>query len=162
MDRRGTQVGALGLFRSVSADAIKTLLKELIIPRDADKKLFMWSVTGLIAGSVLLLGLVPWSDRFFVANPDLALLVGLAVFSWAPFFLIISGWASNNKYSMIGAMRGAAQLIAYAIRILMVVLSIIIMTGSLNFNVIVAFQDSYVADVPVIHRFHHVLRVRHC
>lgn len=142
MDRRGTQVGALGLFQNF-ADAIKTLLKELIIPRNADSKLFMWSVTGLIGSSVLLLGLVPWSDRFFVANPDLTLLIGLAVFSLAPFFIMIAGWASNNKYSMIGAMRGAAQLIAYEIPILMVVLSIIIMTGSLNFNVIVLFQQSH-------------------
>ncbi len=143
MDRRGTQVGMLGLFQNF-ADAIKTLLKELIIPRDADKKLFMWSVTGLIASSVLLLGLVPWSDRFFVANPALTLLIGLAVFSLAPFFIMIGGWASNNKYSMIGAMRGAAQLIAYEIPILMVVLSIIIMTGSLNFNEIVAYQQTHI------------------
>ena len=142
MDRRGTQVGMLGLFQNF-ADAIKTLLKEQIIPRDADKKLFMWSVTGLIGSSVLLLGLVPWSTRFFVANPELTLLIGLAVFSLAPFFIMLAGWASNNKYSMIGAMRGAAQLIAYEIPILMVVLSIIIMTGSLNFNEIVAFQQTH-------------------
>jgi NADH-quinone oxidoreductase subunit H len=142
MDRRGTQVGMLGLFQNF-ADAIKTLLKELILPRDADQKLFMWSVTGLIASSVLLLGLVPWSTRFFVANPELALLVGLAVFSLAPFFILICGWASNNKYTVIGGMRAAAQLIAYEVPLLLVVVSIVIMTGSLNFNVIVAFQQSH-------------------
>ncbi|MGD0818332.1 MAG: complex I subunit 1 family protein [Methanomassiliicoccales archaeon] len=142
MDRRGTQVGMLGLFQNF-ADGIKTLLKEFILPRDSDKKLFLWSVTGLIASSVLLLGLVPWSTRFFVANPELTLLIGLAVFSLAPFFILICGWAANNKYTVIGGMRAAAQLIAYEIPVLLVVVSIVIMTGSLNFNEIVAFQQNH-------------------
>ena len=82
------------------------MVKEIIIPKEADERLYTYSVVGIIATSALLLGLVPWSDRFFVANVPLALLVGLAVFSLAPFFILIGGWASNNKYTVIGGMRG--------------------------------------------------------
>jgi NADH-quinone oxidoreductase subunit H len=142
MDRRGTQVGMLGLFQNF-ADGIKTLLKEIIIPKEADEKLCTYAVVGIIATSAMLLGLVPWSDRYFVANVPLALLVGLAVFSLAPFFILIGGWASNNKYTVIGGMRGAAQLIAYEVPLLLVVVSIVIMTGSLNFNDIVSYQQNH-------------------
>jgi len=142
MDRRGTQVGMIGLFQNF-ADGIKCLLKEIIIPKEADEKLYTYAVVGIIATSAMLLGLVPWSDRFFVANVPLALLVGLAVFSLAPFFILIGGWASNNKYTVIGGMRGAAQLIAYEVPLLLVVVSIVIMTGSLNFNDIVSYQQNH-------------------
>jgi NADH-quinone oxidoreductase subunit H len=70
----------------------------------------------------------------------LALLLGLAVFSLAPFAILIGGWSSNNKYTVIGGMRGAAQLIAYEVPLLLVVVSIVIMVGSLNFNDIVTWQ----------------------
>jgi NADH-quinone oxidoreductase subunit H len=142
MDRRGTQVGMIGLFQNF-ADGIKCLLKEIIIPKEADERLYTYAVVGIIATSAMLLGLVPWSDRFFVANVPLALLVGLAVFSLAPFFILIGGWASNNKYTVIGGMRGAAQLIAYEVPLLLVVVSIVIMTGSLNFNDIVGYQQAH-------------------
>ena len=142
MDRRGTQVGMIGLFQNF-ADGIKTLLKEIIIPKEADERLYTYAVVGIIATSAMLLGLVPWSDRYFVANVPLALLVGLAVFSLAPFFILIGGWASNNKYTVIGGMRGAAQLIAYEVPLLLVVVSIVIMTGSLNFNEIVSYQQNH-------------------
>ncbi len=114
MDRRGTRVGALGLFQNF-ADGIKTLLRRSIIPKDADKKLSTWFVirhdrqlrppprTG------------PMERPFLPSQLRLALLVGLAVFSLAPFFMMISGWASNNKYTVIGGMRAAAQLIAYEV-----------------------------------------------
>jgi NADH-quinone oxidoreductase subunit H len=142
MDRRGTQVGMIGLFQNF-ADGIKCLLKEIIIPKEADERLYTYAVVGIIATSAMLLGLVPWSDRFFVANVPLALLVGLAVFSLAPFFILIGGWASNNKYTVIGGMRAAAQLIAYEVPLLLVVVSIVIMTGSLNFNDIVSYQQNH-------------------
>ena len=139
MDRRGTQVGWLGGFQNF-ADGIKTLLKEIIIPRDADKKLYTYAVVMILATSVMLLGLIPWSEFWYAVNVPLALLLGLAVFSLAPFAILIGGWSSNNKYTVIGGMRGAAQLIAYEVPLLLVVVSIVIMVGSLNFNDIVTWQ----------------------
>ena len=104
MDRRGTQVGVLGLCQNF-ADGIKTLLKEIIIPKDADGKLYTWAVVLIIACSAMLLGCVPWSDRFYAVNVPLALLLGLAVFSLAPLAILMGGWSSNNKYTVIGGMR---------------------------------------------------------
>jgi NADH-quinone oxidoreductase subunit H len=143
MDRRGTQVGFLGLFQNF-ADGFKTMIKEIIIPRDADQKVYTWAVVLIIACSAMLLGLVPWSDDFYAVNVPLALLLGMAVFSLAPFAILLGGWASNNKYTLIGGMRAAAQLIAYEITLLMVVISIVILTGSLNFNEIVNWQENNV------------------
>jgi NADH-quinone oxidoreductase subunit H len=141
MDRRGTQVGVLGLFQNF-ADGIKTMLKEIIIPKDADAKLYTWSVVLIIACSAMLLGLVPWSDRFYAVNVPLALLLGLAVFSLAPLAILMGGWSSNNKYTVIGGMRAAAQLIAYEVPLLLCVVSVVVMVGSLNFNDIVNYQEA--------------------
>ncbi len=150
MDRRGTQVGWLGGFQNF-ADGIKTLLKEIIIPRDSDKKLYTYAVVMILATSVMLLGLIPWSEFWYAVNVPLALLLGLAVFSLAPFAILIGGWSSNNKYTVIGGMRGAAQLIAYEVPLLLVVVSIVIMVGSLNFNDIVTWQIENVwLIVPLI------------
>jgi NADH-quinone oxidoreductase subunit H len=150
MDRRGTQVGLIGLGQNF-ADGIKTLLKAIIIPADADKKVYTWAVVMIIATSALLLGLVPWSDTFYAVNVPLALLLGLAVFSLAPFAILLGGWASNNKYTVIGGMRAAAQLIAYEVPLLLVVVSVVIMTGSMNFNEIVNWQESNILlIVPLI------------
>jgi NADH-quinone oxidoreductase subunit H len=150
MDRRGTQVGFLGFFQNF-ADAIKTLLKETIIPKDADERIYTIAVVAIIATSVMLLGLVPWDVNFYAVNVPLALLLGLAVFSLAPFALLLGGWSSNNKYTVIGGMRAAAQLIAYEVPLLLVVVSLVILTGTLNFNEIVGWQqDNIVAIVPLI------------
>ncbi len=116
------------------------MLKEIIIPRDSDKKLYTYAVVMILATSVMLLGLIPWSEFWYAVNVPLALLLGLAVFSLAPFAILIGGWSSNNKYTVIGGMRGAAQLIAYEVPLLLVVVSIVIMVGSLNFNDIVTWQ----------------------
>jgi NADH-quinone oxidoreductase subunit H len=139
MDRRGTQVGWLGGFQNF-ADGIKTMLKEIIIPQDSDKKLYTYAVVLIIACSAMLLGLIPWSEFWYAVNVPMALLLGLAVFSVAPFAILIGGWASNNKYTVIGGMRAAAQLIAYEVPLLLVVVSVVIMVGSLNFNDIVIWQ----------------------
>ncbi|HSV42180.1 MAG TPA: complex I subunit 1 family protein, partial [Methanomassiliicoccales archaeon] len=150
MDRRGTQVGVLGYFQNF-ADGIKTLLKEIIIPRDADAKVYTWAVVLIIATSAFLMGLVPWSDDFYAVNVPLALLLGMAVFSLAPFAILIGGWASNNKYAVIGGMRGAAQLIAYEVPMLLVVVSIVVYTGSLNFAEIVNWQEqNVILLIPLI------------
>jgi NADH-quinone oxidoreductase subunit H len=139
MDRRGTQVGWLGGFQNF-ADGIKTMLKEIIIPQDSDTKLYTYAVVLIIACSAMLLGLIPWSEFWYAVNVPMALLLGLAVFSVAPFAILIGGWASNNKYTVIGGMRAAAQLIAYEVPLLLVVVSVVIMVGSLNFNDIVIWQ----------------------
>ena len=140
MDRRGTQVGVLGFFQNF-ADGIKVVLKEHIVPRDADRGLFEFAIFAILATSFMLFGCIPMSPQFYVIDPPLALLLGIAIFSFAPFSILIGGWASNNKFTLIGGMRAAAQLIALEIPILLVVVSVVVMTGSLSFWDIVAWQQ---------------------
>jgi NADH-quinone oxidoreductase subunit H len=150
MDRRGTQVGFLGFFQNF-ADAFKVLLKAVIIPKDSDKRVYQFAIFGILAVSFMLLGLVPWDNNFYAVNVPLALLLGLAVFSLAPFTLILAGWSSNNKYTVIGGIRGAAQLIAYEVPLLLVVVSVVIMTGTLNFGEMISWQENNVIlFVPLI------------
>ncbi len=143
MDRRGTQVGILGFFQNF-ADGIKVVLKEHIVPKAADRGLFELAAFGILATSFMLLGCIPLSPQFYVIDVDLALLLGLAIFSFAPFNILVGGWASNNKYSLIGGMRAAAQLIALEIPILLVVVSVVLMTGSLSFVGIVVWQQEHI------------------
>ncbi len=140
MDRRGTQIGVLGFFQNF-ADGIKVVLKEHIVPKAADRGLFEFAIFAILATSFMLFGCIPLSPQFYVINVDLALLLGLAIFSFAPFSILIGGWASNNKFTLIGGMRAAAQLIALEIPILLVVVSVVVMTGSLSFMDIVSWQQ---------------------
>ncbi|MEM0448822.1 MAG: NADH-quinone oxidoreductase subunit NuoH [Methanomassiliicoccales archaeon] len=141
MDRRGTQVGVLGLFQNF-ADGLKTFIKEHIIPEEVDKQLFDLAPVLLIAISCLMIGLIPLGPAFYMANLPAGLLLVFAVFSLAPFAILIAGWASNNKYTVIGGMRAAAQLIAYEVPILLSVASVVVLAGSLNFFDIVSAQQA--------------------
>jgi NADH-quinone oxidoreductase subunit H len=142
MDRRGTQIGVLGFFQNF-ADGVKVVLKEHIVPKAADRGLFELAAFGILATSFMLLGCVPLSPQFYIIDVDLALLLGLAIFSFAPFSILVGGWASNNKYTLIGGMRAAAQLIALEIPLLLVVVSVVLMTGSLSFVGIVSWQQEH-------------------
>jgi NADH-quinone oxidoreductase subunit H len=150
MDRRGTQVGALGLFQNF-ADGFKAFIKEIIIPKDVDKWVYDAAPVILIGISCFMLGLVPWGPDFYLANLSNGVLFVFAAFSIAPFAILIGGWASNNKYSVMGGMRAAGQLISYEVPILLSVASVVILAGSLNFLTIVEQQQSTVwYIVPLI------------
>ncbi|MDD1747732.1 MAG: NADH-quinone oxidoreductase subunit NuoH, partial [Methanomassiliicoccales archaeon] len=140
MDRRGTQVGFLGLFQNF-ADGLKTFIKEHIIPDDVDKQLFNLAPVLLIAMSCLMICLIPIGPDFYLADLQAGLLLVFAIFSLAPFAILMAGWSSNNKYTVMGGMRAAAQLIAYEVPILLSVAGVVVIVGSLNFMDIVAFQQ---------------------
>jgi NADH-quinone oxidoreductase subunit H len=150
MDRRGTQVGFLGLFQNF-ADGLKTFIKEHIIPDEVDKQLFNLAPVLLIAMSCLMMCLIPLGPAFYLANLPAGLLVVFAVFSLAPFAILMAGWSSNNKYTVMGGMRAAAQLIAYEVPILLSVAAVVVLAGSLNFFDIVAVQqDTVWFIIPLI------------
>jgi len=150
MDRRATQVGPLGYFQNL-ADGMKTMVKEIIIPDSADRMAYDWAVTIVIGTGVLLAGMVPLSDRFFLADYGTGLLIIFAIFSLAPFAILIAGWAQNNKYTLIGGMRACAQMISYEVPMLMILVATVLLAGSLNINDIVAAQqDSTWFFIPQI------------
>jgi len=141
MDRRGTQVGVLGLFQNF-ADGLKTFIKEIIIPTEVDEWVYNAAPVILIGGSAVMIGLIPLSDAFALTNLSTSLLLIFAIFSIAPFAILIGGWASNNKYTVIGGMRAAAQLISYEVPLLLSVVSVIILVGSFSLGDIVHFQEN--------------------
>lgn len=150
MDRRGTQVGPLGLFQNF-ADAIKTLLKEHIVPASADKLVFEIAPVLLIGTSAFLMVTIPYSPGFWATNSNLSVILTLAIFSIAPFAVLIGGWASNNKYTLIGGMRACAQIISYEIPLLLSVVGVLILAGSFNFlEVVDAQQNSIWYIIPLI------------
>lgn len=142
MDRRGTTVGPIGLFQNF-ADGIKTVLKEHIIPASADKLVYEIAPYLLIGTSAFLMVTIPYSPGFWATNSNMSVILTFAIFSIAPFAVLIGGWASNNKYTLIGGLRAAAQIIAYEVPLLLSVVAIIIMAGSLNFMDIVNYQYAH-------------------
>ena len=121
----------IGFLQNI-ADGIKAITKELIIPAKADRFLFSMGPIIFISSSVFLLVLFPISDRFAASSAPGGLMVLMAAFSIAPIGVLISGWASNNKYSMIGGMRSAAQLMSYEIPLLLSMAGVFLLAGSFN------------------------------
>ena len=121
----------IGIIQNM-ADGIKAITKELIIPNKADKFLFSMGPIIFISSSVFLLVLFPLSDRFAASAAPAGLMVIMAAFSIAPIGVLTSGWASNNKYSMIGGMRSAAQLMSYEIPLLLSMAGVFLLAGSFN------------------------------
>jgi len=142
MDRRATRVGPLGYFQNL-ADGLKTFLKENITPSSADKKGYMWALTILIGTSVLLAFMIPLSGRWFIVDYRTGLLILFGLFAIAPFMILVAGWSQNNKYTLLGGMRAAAQMISYEVPMLIIFASVALMAGSLNINDIVNAQHEY-------------------
>ena len=114
------------------ADGLKLFGKELIVPNKADKVLYTVAPVIFISSSVLLVTLVPLSDRFVAFEGQAGILFIMAIFAIAPVGVLTAGWASNNKYSLIGGMRSAAQLMSYEIPLLLSMAGVFLMAGSFS------------------------------
>jgi NADH-quinone oxidoreductase subunit H len=131
--------GKWGLLQTV-ADVLKLLLKEDIIPKAADKPLFIIAPVIAFAPSFMVLATMPFTDAFQFADIGVGLLYYIAVSGLTTFGMLLGGWASNNKYALLGGMRASAQMISYEIPLVMSVLGVILLSGSLNLNDIVEAQ----------------------
>lgn len=150
MDRRGAMhVGYAGLLQNF-ADGLKLFRKNTFKPREADALGFFSGPTAYMVTSVVLFAILPVSTGWTGGALPLSLLLALAVFSFAPLFIFVSAWSSNNKYSLLGGMRSAAQMIAYEVPILLAVVAVVIVAGSFDLNVIVAEQQNYWFWGPLI------------
>ena len=126
----------------IIADTIKLLTKEDIMPDDADKKLMFLSPFIIITGAILTFVAVPFTEGLVVSNFNIGLLYIIAMSSVGVIGVILAGWSSNNKWSLYGAMRSAAQIISYEIPIGLSLLLIVVTVGSLQMNDIVSWQDN--------------------
>ncbi len=140
MDRRGTMVGLKGFLQCV-ADGLKTFMKENTIPKKVDKMTYMWCVSLIVGVSVLVACMIPLSQRWFVVDYGSGLLIVMAFYALAPFFILVSGWAQNNKYSLIGGMRAAELMISYEVPMLIMIGTTALLAGSVNIGDIVNAQN---------------------
>lgn len=147
-DRYGpNRAGPLGLF-IVLADTIKLFFKEDWIPPFADKKVFVLA-PAIVAITVLMsFVIIPFAPDVMVVDLNIGLLFFLAMSSMGAYSIILGGWASNNKYSLLGAMRGAAQMICYEVFMGLSVMGVVLMAGSLSLRDIVIAQEGMWNVVP--------------
>ena len=140
------RVGPFGLL-IIPADAVRLLSKELIIPAGVDRP--AWDFAPFIIAFSALLGFafIPFGNTVHVADPETGLIFVLAIASIASVGLIMAGYASNNKYSMLGGLRAVAQNIAYEIPLILTALSVVILTESLQMSEIVATQSQELTTI---------------
>jgi NADH-quinone oxidoreductase subunit H len=139
------RVGPWGLFQPF-ADVFKLLLKEIILPDNANKFLFVLAPVMAIAPAFAAWAVMPFNDYLVLADINAGLLYILAMTSLGVYGVIIAGWASNSKYAFLGAMRSAAQIVSYEIAMGFALVGVIILSGSLNLKDIVLAQQGGILD----------------
>ncbi|NNM82002.1 MAG: NADH-quinone oxidoreductase subunit NuoH [Burkholderiales bacterium] len=133
------RVGPRGLLQPI-ADAVKILFKEIIIPEESNKFLFLLAPVLAIAPALVAWAVVPFSPELVLANVNAGLLFILAITSMGVYGVIVSGWASNSKYAFLGAIRSAAQIVSYEIAMGFALVGVLMVAGSLNLGEIVKGQ----------------------
>ena len=136
------RVGPFGLFQPV-ADGIKMLIKEDIVPIRADKIMHFLAPIMMVAPAILALGVIPYGRNMTAFAIDGGILFFFAVGSMTELAVFMAGWGSNNKFSMLGAMRAIAQMVSYELPLIITVLPVVMVVGSLSPDAIVAAQDGY-------------------
>jgi len=139
--RRGPNVvGPWGVLQSV-ADALKYVVKEIVVPAGADKFVYFLAPMLSFVLAVLAWAVIPFHPGWVLADINVAILFVFAISSLEVYGVIMGGWASNSKYPFLGSLRSAAQMISYEVSLGLIIIGVIISTGSMNFSDIVAAQD---------------------
>jgi NADH-quinone oxidoreductase subunit H len=133
------RVGPLGLLQPI-ADALKLIFKEVIAPSQADRPLFFIAPMLVIMPALAAWAVIPFAPGVVLANVNAGLLYVMAITSLGVYGVIIAGWASNSKYAFLGALRAAAQMVSYELAMGFVLVTVLLVTGSLNMTAIVEAQ----------------------
>lgn len=134
------RVGPAGLFQPI-ADALKLLLKEIVVPTKSSKALFVIAPVMTIMPALVAWVVIPFGPETVLADVNAGLLFLMAITSMEVYGVIIAGWASNSKYAFLGAMRASAQMVSYEIAMGFVLVIVLLVSGSLNFTDIVMGQS---------------------
>ena len=134
------RVGPRGWLQPI-ADALKLMFKEVVLPTEANKALFLIAPMIAIGPALAAWAVFPFDEQLVLADINAGLLYILALTSLGVYGVIIAGWASNSKYAFLGAMRSAAQIVAYEIAMGFALVGVLVAAGSLNLGDIVRAQD---------------------
>lgn len=140
------RVGPFGLFQPV-ADGIKMLIKEDVVPYNADKVVHFLAPIVMVAPTMLALAVIPYGKNMTPFSIDGGVLFFFAIGSSTEVAVFMAGWGSNNKYSMLGAMRAIAQMVSYELPLILAALPPVMIAGSLSPDVIVGAQGNYTFGV---------------
>ncbi len=140
--RRGPNVvGPWGLLQTV-ADALKYIVKEIVVPAGADRFVFFLAPMLSFVLAMIAWAVIPFGEGWVLSDINVAILFVFAVSSLEVYGVIMGGWASNSKYPFLGSLRSAAQMISYEVSLGLIIVGVIISTGSMNFSSIVHAQDT--------------------
>jgi NADH-quinone oxidoreductase subunit H len=134
------RVGPRGLLQPI-ADGLKLLMKEIIVPTNANRFLFVVAPILALMPALAAWAVIPFSDGMVLADIDASLLYILALTSMGVYGIIIAGWASNSKYAFLGALRSAAQMVSYEIAMGFALVGVLLAAGSLNLGTVVTAQQ---------------------
>jgi NADH-quinone oxidoreductase subunit H len=150
------RVGPKGMMQSM-ADTLKLLVKESMTPDGADKFLFNLAPYIAMMVAMLLMAPIAFAKNFMLWDLNIGVLYVSAISSVSVISILMAGWASNNKYSLLGAMRSGAQIVSYELSAGLAILSIVVLTGTLNLNEIVLSQANgwwiFKGHIPVFISF---------
>ena len=147
-DRYGpNRAGPFGIL-IVLADTLKLFFKEDWIPPFADKKVFVIAPAIVMISALMGFVIIPFAPGFIVADLNIGILFFLASSSMGSYSIILGGWASNNKYALLGAMRGAAQMISYEVFMGLAIMGVVVLSGSFSLHTIVEAQAGMWYVVP--------------
>jgi NADH-quinone oxidoreductase subunit H len=140
--RRGPNVvGPWGILQSV-ADALKYVVKEIVIPAGVDRPVFFLAPMLSFVLAILAWAVIPFDEGWVLSDINVAILFVFAISSLEVYGVIMGGWASNSKYAFLGSLRSAAQMISYEVSLGLIIIGVILSTGSMNFGAIVGAQDT--------------------
>jgi len=147
-DRYGpNRVGPFGLLQ-VLADTIKILMKEDWVPSFADKPVYIIAPTIVMISVLMTFAVIPFAPSIFVSDMNVGLLFFLAMSSLGAYSVVLAGWSSNNKYSLLGALRGSAQMITYEVFMGLSLMGIVMLNGTLSLRGIVEAQAGIWNVIP--------------